>query len=326
MAGNLYNLRLPGTESMELYLVGAAAALLTSALWTINAVLFTSGGRKIGAVSVNAWRIILALGLLWSTYIILSGNFLPPGSRQQWFWIGLSGIVGLGIGDFGLFASFVIIGTRRAVLVMSLAAIFAAVAAFFLFGEILTITAVVGVAITLSGVIVVLNESEEKSNETRLTKKEKTRGISLALVGAMGQGLGIAFLKKGMLLYPDATVLGDVVMLAIASTLMRMMLGALFVWMAIMFLGKMNEIKKALADRKSMSMVTAGAFIGPFIGVTLSTIAAYLVAVGVAQTLMSLMPVFIIPVVWYAYRQRTSWLGIAGACTAVVGVAVLFLI
>ena len=311
---------------MELYHVGALAAVLTSALWTVNAVLFTTAGRKIGAISVNAWRILFALALLWCTHFLMTGLLYPEGTEEQWFWIGLSGMVGLGIGDFGLFSSFLIIGTRRAVLIMSLAAIFAAFAAFFLFNEVLTIVAFMGIAITLTGVAVVLLETEEKSNERKLTKMEKTRGISLALVGAIGQGLGLAFLKKGMLLYPDAAGLTNVVSLAIASTLIRMMLGAFFVWAVIIFWGKFPEIKKALKSRYSMKCVAAGAVIGPFVGVTLSTVAAYTAAVGVAQTLMSLMPVFIIPVVWYTYRQRTSWRGIVGAVIAVVGVAVLFLV
>jgi len=311
---------------MELYHIGAAAAILTSALWTVNAVLFTSAGKKIGAISVNAWRILFALILLLTTHLLLAGTIFPQGTTEQWFWIGLSGIVGLGIGDFGLFSSFVIIGTRRAVLMMSLAAIFASFAAFILFDEILSIVAFMGVAITLTGVFVVLLEDEAKSNEKRLTKRQKAKGISLALVGAIGQGLGIAFLKKGMLLYPEAVGLDGIVSLAIASTLMRMMLGALFVWLVIILWGKLPDIKRAWKCKKSMKHVAAGAVIGPFIGVTLSTIAAYLVEVGVAQTLMSLMPVFIIPVVWYTYKQRTSWRGVAGAVIAVVGVAVLFLV
>ena len=110
---------------MDLYLVGAIAAVLTSALWTINAILFTSAGKRIGAISVNAWRIFLAALLLWITHLLMTSEVFPVGTGEQWFWIGLSGIIGLGIGDFGLFASFVIIGTRRAVLIMSLSAIFA---------------------------------------------------------------------------------------------------------------------------------------------------------------------------------------------------------
>jgi drug/metabolite transporter (DMT)-like permease len=40
---------------------------------------------------------------------------------------------------------------------------------------------------------------------------------------------------------------------------------------------------------------------------------------------MSLMPIFIIPVIWIIYKERTSWRGILGALVAVIGVAILFL-
>jgi len=59
--------------------------------------------------------------------------------------------------------------------------------------------------------------------------------------------------------------------------------------------------------------------------VTLSMVAVTYTNAGIAQTLMSLMPVLIIPVVWILYKQRTSWRGILGAAMAVVGVAILFL-
>ena len=311
---------------MDIYLVGATAAVITSALWTVNAILFTSAGKRIGAISVNAWRIFLAALLLWITHLLMVGEVFPVGTGEQWFWIGLSGVIGLGIGDFGLFASFVIIGTRRAVLIMSLSAIFASIAAFFLFNEVLSIVAFMGIAITLAGVITVLLEDETKSDERKLTRQEKIKGISFAMIGAIGQGLGIAFLKKGMLLYPNVTDIPGVLELAIASTLIRMILGALFVWAAIVLMGKLPDIKNALKNKKGMKYVTIGAFIGPFVGVTLSTVAAYTIHVGIAQTLMSLMPVMIIPLVWFLFRQRTTWQGILGAVVAVVGVAVLFLV
>jgi drug/metabolite transporter (DMT)-like permease len=47
---------------------------------------------------------------------------------------------------------------------------------------------------------------------------------------------------------------------------------------------------------------------------------------GIAQTLMSLMPVIIIPLVWIFYREKTSIRGLIGAAMAVIGVAILFLI
>ena len=67
---------------MDLYLIGAAAAVLTSGLWTINAVLFTSAGKRIGAISVNAWRILFAFLLLWATQAIIFGQFFPDATNE----------------------------------------------------------------------------------------------------------------------------------------------------------------------------------------------------------------------------------------------------
>jgi drug/metabolite transporter (DMT)-like permease len=58
---------------------------------------------------------------------------------------------------------------------------------------------------------------------------------------------------------------------------------------------------------------------------TLSMVAVAYIAAGIAQTLMSLMPVLIIPVVWVVYREKTNWRGILGAVVAIIGVAILCL-
>ena len=315
-------------EIMDPHIIGATAAVITSALWTFNALLFTAAGKRIGSNSVNAIRIIIAVGLLALTHLILLGTLVPDASNEQWFWIGMSGIIGLGIGDSGLFAAFVIIGTRRSVLLMALSPIFAAFFAFFLMGEVLTVFIIIGIAITVTGVMIVILEREDKSDEMPLSKKRKRWGVFLGLVGAVGQGIGLAFVRKGMLLYPEAMrdSFGEFLSIALSATLIRMILGAIIIWVAIIIAGRLSEIRRARKESKALKCVVAGAFIGPFIGITLSNVAALLTETGVAQTLISLMPVMIIPVVWVLYRQRTSWRGIVGAIVAVVGVAMLFLL
>ncbi len=305
---------------MDSVLIGQIAAVATSVLWTFNSLLFTSAGKRIGAISVNAYRIAIAVGLLVITHLLLLGRLLPLATDEQWYWIGLSGIVGLGIGDFGLFSAFLIIGPRRSVLMMALSPIFAAIGAYLLMGEVLSAFTILGIGITLLGVVIVILEREDRTGETPVTGRLKTWGVFLALVGAIGQGFGLVFAKMGMLLY-DGNALHP-----LSATLIRMLLGAMFVWITVAVLGKIPDIRKAIKDRQGMKHTAAGAFIGPFIGVTLSMVAVTYTHAGVAQTLMSLMPVFIIPVVWYLYRQRTSWRGAVGAVIAVIGVGVLFLV
>lgn len=95
-------------------------------------------------------------------------------------------------------------------------------------------------------------------------------------------------------------------------------------WLVLVAAGKVPELRSAFKSSKGMQLTLVAAFLGPFLGVTLSMVAVTYAEAGVAQTLMSLMPVMIIPVVWFLYKQRTSWRGILGALIAVVGVAILF--
>ncbi|MCK5259081.1 MAG: DMT family transporter, partial [Thermoplasmatales archaeon] len=291
---------------MDPNLIGETAAIVTAGLWTINSILFASAGKKIGSLSVNAYRILMAVGFLGIAHIIFLGSLLPTASSEQWFWIGLSGIVGLGIGDFGLFAAFVIIGPRRSVLIMSLSPIFAAFGAYLMLGEILSPLIITGIAITLIGVVVVILEKEENSDEKPISKKLKTWGVFLAFIGAIGQGIGLVFAKKGMWLDPS------IMMNPLSVAFVRMIMGALFIWTCVVIMRRLPEVRKALKSKKGMGHTAAGAFIGPFIGVTLSMVAVAYTQAGIAQTLMSLMPVFIIPAIWVLYKQKTSWRGVLG--------------
>lgn len=304
---------------MDLNLVGETAAIVTSGLWTFNSVLFASAGKRIGSFSVNAYRIIMAVGLLAVAHVMFLGSLLPAASNEQWFWMGMSGIVGLGIGDFGLFAALVIIGPRRSVLMMTLSPIFASIVAYLMLGETVSQPSLAGISITLTGVATVTLEKKEHSEEEPISVKLKSWGVFLALMGAVGQGIGLVFAKKGMYLNLN------MIMNPLSAAFIRMMIGALFVWMCVPIAGKLPELREALKNRKAIKEIAAGAFIGPFIGMTLSMVAVAFTEAGVAQTLMSLMPVMIIPVIWVLHKQRTSWRGIVGAIVAVIGVTILYL-
>jgi drug/metabolite transporter (DMT)-like permease len=135
----------------------------------------------------------------------------------------------------------------------------------------------------------------------------------------MGQGFGLVLSKKGI--YFDVSV----AMNPVSAALIRMILAGIFVWICALFVGKLPVLRQAATDKQGMKYTAAGAIFGPFVGMTLSMIAVSDTQPGIAQTLTSLMPIFIIPVIWIIYRERTSWRGILGALVAVIGVAILFL-
>lgn len=306
-------------KDLDPNLIGDSAALLTAFLWTGSSMLFTSAGKKIGFIGVNAYRSAMAVGLLVCAHLILLGSMLPAASNAQWFWMGLSGIVGLGIGDFGLFAAYVLIGPRRSVLIMALSPIFASVGAYFMLGETFPPLAVLGIAVTLTGIIVVLLEKEEKQAVAADGGKRKTWGIFAAFVAAIGQGVGLVFSKKGMYLGVS------VAMNPVSAALIRMTLATLFVWICALSFRKLPELQKTAKNKDGLKYVVGGTLIGPFLGMTLSMFAVAYTQTGIAQTLMSLMPLIIIPLMWVISREKTNKRGIIGAIVAVLGVAILFL-
>ncbi|UCE75028.1 MAG: DMT family transporter [Methanomassiliicoccales archaeon] len=279
-------------------LLGETAAIIVAVLWTANSILFTAAGKRIGAISVNAFRILLACVFLGLTHIIFFGTILPAANSAQWFWMGISGIVGLGIGDFALFAAFVIIGPKRSLLLMALAPVCSVFAGFIVLSEGLGIWSAIGITVTLIGIIIVILEKKEDPDDYKIAPEKKKLGILLGIIGAVGQGVGLVISKYGMVTVADDP---SVPLDSLSAALIRMVVGAIFVWVCIIAMGKLHEMKSGLSDRRAVKLTSAGAFVGPFLGVWLSMVAVTYALAGIAMTLMALTPVIIIPMVWLLY-------------------------
>jgi drug/metabolite transporter (DMT)-like permease len=306
---------------MDGRLLGETAAVLTSVLWTACSIFFSSAGKRIGAISVNTIRITAAVGLLLAAHVVLVGALLPSATGEQWLYLGLSGLVGLALGDIGYIGALVLIGPRRGVLLMSTAPIFTAVLAYLALGEALGAWAIVGISVTIAGVMLAVLEEQDSTDPEALPRRKLAIGYSLAVLGSIGQGVGVVLSKQGMLGVEGAAELDP-----LPATLMRMLVGAASMWVGVALFRRLGEVGRAFDDRGAIGRTMAGAVTGPFLGVWLSMVAITYTFAGVAQTLMSLMPVMVIPVVWALYGQRTSWRGIAGAAIAIGGVAMLFLL
>jgi len=300
-------------------LIGNSAAILTAFLWTGSSILFTSAGKRLGFFSINAYRSAISVGLLVIAHIVLLGYVLPVASGEQWFWMGLSGIVGLGIGDLGLFAAYILIGPRQALLLMASSPIFAAVSAYLMLGETFPSLAILGVAITLLGIVIVVLEKENHTQTPADGNNRKAWGTFAGIVAATGQGVGLVLSKKGM--YAGETF----AMNPVSAALIRMMIATVFVWAAALLIGKASELRGTVRDKKGLKFIAGGAFIGPFVGMTLSLFAVAYTEAGIAQTLLSLEPLIIIPLMWKIYGEKTNKRGIIGAVLAVAGVTILML-
>jgi drug/metabolite transporter (DMT)-like permease len=303
---------------MEQY-YGEIAGVGTAICWTATSMFFEAAGKRIGSLSVNLIRLFMAFVLLGSVTWITRGLFIPlDASTHNWLWLALSGLIGFTIGDLLLFQAFVVIGARVSMLIMALSPPVAAIAGWIILGETMNNSAILGMVITLTGIMmVVLNKPAKDANGKKTKFKDwfnNPLGLLLAFGGATGQAIGLVLSKKGMADY-------DV----IASTHIRVMAGAVGFVIVFFFMRRWHKVFSALKNRKGMLFTSGGAFFGPFLGVTLSLVAVRFTSAGIAQTLMSLTPVIIILPSVLIFKEKVTLREIIGAFVAVGGVAFFFL-
>jgi drug/metabolite transporter (DMT)-like permease len=293
--------------------VGELAALTTALLWTLSILAWTSAGKDIGAIGVSFIRLLFA-----SVFLVIYGwatrglPFPTDANSDVVKYLGLSGFFGLFLADICLFKACLMIGPRLTLLINSLTPPLAAIFSYCWLGEKLTIFHWLGMFITLAGICWVVLEQPDKESHPH-SRRTLLWGITLTLFAATGQAIGAVFAKQG---------LGDYD--AMGATFLRV-LGALAGYFVLITLTRRwPAIVTAMRNRRAMTIVSFGSFVGPFLGVGLYMVALQHCHVGIAVTLTSMMPVFILPFVIFLYHEKVSLRAAAGAIISVVGIALLF--
>jgi drug/metabolite transporter (DMT)-like permease len=291
---------------------GELSALLTAFLWSGTALLLASASQSIGSFQVNITRLILAEVYLLLLIVVLHLDVHLTSS--QILNLSISGVIGLSLGDTFLFKAFEEIGARISMLLMSLAPAIAALIAYFVLHEQISTMGIVGMAITVSGISIVV--LERKPTHLR-TESITVAGLIYALLGAVGQGVGLVFAK---LAFQEGEVNGFV------ATAIRI-LASLLLLLPIGLLTKRfrNPIRMFSTQRRVYGLIAAGSVLGPFLGISFSLIAVEYTKVGIAATIMAIVPIIMLPLVRIFYKERLSWRAIGGAIIAVGGVAMLFM-
>jgi drug/metabolite transporter (DMT)-like permease len=293
--------------------IGEFAALAVAIFWTITALAFETASRKAGSLTVNIFRLVMAFFFIGIFTLFSRGHFLPAdASRHNWIWLSLSGLAGLVLGDYFLLRSYALIGSRFAMLIMTLAPPMAAIFGYFILGERLSLVQAAGMIIVLFGIAMAIFNRPVKGE--RLTFKLSTKGILFAFIGALGQALGIVLSKYGMAGYDP-----------FASTHIRIIAGLAGYVLIITMLGRWRQTLRATGDVAAMKALAIGAFFGPFLGISFSLLSVKYTETGIASTIMSLVPIFIIGPAVLIYKEKITVAEFAGALISVAGTALFFI-
>lgn len=300
-------------------LLGYLASIGTSLFFSLSSVAFTAAGRKVSSPVVNRVRLVLAFCFVMLLHTAAYGVPLPlDAAPERLIFLGLSGLIGFVLGDAFLFQAYVMIGPRLALLVMSLAPILTVLLAWFFLNERLLPVDLLGIGLTITGVVMVV--SDRRTGAETIFASPGTRaywvGLGCALGGAVGQAVGLIFSKQGLVGgFPPLS--GNVIRLGTAM---------IAIWVITLATRRAGYTLGRLRQHSStLGVLVLGALLGPVTAVSLGLFSLQRIPAGVASTLQSLMPLFMIPVAFVFYRERPTQLSLFGTALALVGIAVLFL-
>ncbi|MBQ7181819.1 MAG: DMT family transporter [Bacteroidaceae bacterium] len=305
---------------------GELLSLLVALMWTFTALFAEVASKRLGALTLNVWRMIISILLLGLTLWFFCGSPLPQHvPLRAWAWLLGSGFMGFVFGDYCLFSSYLIIGSRFGQLFMTLASPFAALTAWLLLGEQMSALALLGMSVTLLGIgISILGKDDGGHRHLRLP----LRGILLGVGAGMGQGVGLVFSKLGLQAYEAALPAGAdnvQMMMPFAGTLIRAIMGLIGFGAAMLYTKQLDTMPRMWHDRRGALAAMGAILLGPFLGVSLSLLAVNLTHAGVAQTLMGLTPVLILWPAHLMFGTRITWKEVLGAVIAVIGASLFFI-
>lgn len=291
---------------------GELAALGTAFFWAFATIIYSRLGRFIHPVELNLIKGALAIGMILLTLFARGGVSIHIESFALWVLL-LSGALGIGIGDTFYFESLKCLGSRRALLLSILTPPVAGLMALLFLAEVLSIAAWCGIVITVGGVTWVVTERVHNMDNI---PNQLCRGIVFGLLAVLVQAGGVVLARAAFVqtrIDPLSAALlrlsGGEVILLIWIVLMRKPIGR---WLR-------RQESKGIWGRLLLATFT-----GSFLGIWLQQVSLKFTSAGIAQTLFSTSPIFILPMV-VLLGERISFRAVLGAFLALAGIGLLFL-
>lgn len=295
---------------------GEAAALAAALIWAFTSLFYARAGRLISPIAANTFKCATALVLLTVVHLVLERQPFPSATRADWLVLLVSGVIGLAIGDSFLFSSFVRIGPRKGLLLLSLNPLIGTALGWVVFRETLDARSMIGITITMTGTLAVLSPA----NGFRAFRATSV-GERAVLLGVIF-GIGAAFCQAtGALLAKSALTRVD----NLGATQIRMFGGAA----ALIALGiarrRFGHWAELIRVHRLFWPLLAASFFGQFVAVWLMTLSLDYAPTGIALAILSTAPVWLIPLGGRFQDHAPTARETAGLLVAIAGIAILLI-
>jgi drug/metabolite transporter (DMT)-like permease len=291
---------------------GEIAALVAAFLWAISSTIYAFLGARIPPLLLNLFKGLVAIILILLTFI-LTEQVNPNCNLLTAILLGVSGIIGIGIGDTAFFKALNSLGARKTLLLETLAPPLSAILAFLFLQEKLTSLGCTGIFITIIGVAWVISE---RTKEVVITQKIGIQGLKWALIATVSQA-SAAVISRFALSTTDISPLW--------STLFRLLGGTIIVIILLLNRrGNQLKIIKSIWSIKMLLIITFTSFGSTYLGIWLQQTSLKFATTGIAQTLLATSPLFVIPMA-VILGEKITPRAVLGALVALGGIGFLFI-
>ncbi len=297
-------------------IIGGAAALIAALLWALAAVIFRKLGENIPPIELNLVKGCLAVTMMIVTSLVLREQ-LPLISGLTLFLLAMSGIIGIAVGDSAYFESLNQVGPRLALLLGVLSPPLAGIISYLFLHESLRPIAWLGIVITLAGVAWVILQEQSDGMHTR---KHLWRGIWFAILASSSQAIG-AVISRYALLDSNISALQTAIVRLVAGIASLAILLVILKKPAFIWLRKPETIQ--ISRGQLFGLLALGCCVGTYSAIWLQQVSLEYAPAGIAQTLLSTSPLFILPIA-IIRGEKVKLKSIMGVLVAFVGVVILF--
>jgi drug/metabolite transporter (DMT)-like permease len=286
-------------------LIFGLVALASAASWALGTVLWRRIGEEISPFSMNLGKGIIGSVYLAAAFLVIR---LEPMSLHDFLYLGISGLLGITLGDTFFFLSLMHLGPSLSSLMGTLIPVSVAFSAVIFLGERPSIAAWVGIFLTVGGVAWVVKERQPRQGLVT----SKSRGVVLRLLSVLFMTAGIICAKIGVRSVPT-----------VQATLIRMLWGVagLLCWGSLT--GQLRGWVSPLRVPHVLRRVSLIVVVVVFGGFWLSLLSLKYLDASLAGALGSTAPLFILPLAAIILGEKISMKAGLATALAVGGVGLM---
>lgn len=296
--------------------MGELAALGAALSWTVSAMLYGKALSETKPLSANVVRLTCTSAVL-VVFLAVIGKLgvLTSLSADVAVLAGISGVIGLGVGDTLYMMSLKSIGVARAVPITCTYPLFSLIWAARFKGELVTLPVGLG-AITIVLGIWLLSQ-ENKTNNAGIQKKDLYRGVAFALATAIAWSISITMINMAVKETADLDH-------ALAINAIRITI------IAIVFFASSPLISKGLGfgkiSRKAVATLLVGGIVALGLGWFFLTYSFIETLESRAVPISSTTPLFSTLAGMAFLREKVTMRNFLGSVVIVAGIFLIFLV